>query len=350
MAGAGGLARGQGGESTAIRTRLRRRPIYMWGLLLAAVMTAAALLILLQRDDAPVTAESSLPSATPSVSNSPTSPAEAGATVPATPATESSIGVAGVEFVTLVENGAQTDVGYELPDDGAPVLIGSGASSIQLRFATGSDLYLTPNTEVRLFKMDGEYYIEIDHGEFVFHAATNSPVHLINRLRAGVFIEEHGTLVGISGQIEPFIEFMAHCLVGRCSLKGDLDDSTIRLESGEAGRVGGAGVPTFIGSADFGRYHALAAIVPTPTVTPTPTHTATATVPPTATPTATTPATASPSPVVLPATPTVTSTPPIAPTATPEPQQPNPQLPSPTVFVPPAEPSPTNTPYVPIDN
>jgi hypothetical protein len=191
----------------------------------------------------------------------------------------------GGEFIRIVENGVETDSGWVLPDDGAPIVVATGDGQMQFRFAGASNLYLAPDTEVMLARYEDGYRVQFDSGELVFHAATDAPVYLGNRLGSWVLVREPGALAGVVSQVGQSLEFTAHCLVGNCELKGDLHDTPIRLTAGEAGRVGGSGVPEMMGPADYGRFASLAEVVPTPTAAPSPT----ATTPPTATrrPTAT---------------------------------------------------------------
>ncbi len=191
------------------------------------------------------------------------------------------------EDVRVIDNGIETASGWPLLDDGTPAVIASGIGAMQLRFAEGSDLYLAPDTEVALARNDDGYRVRIDRGEIVFHSSTTTPVYISNRVGSWVRVQEPDALVGVTSLVESSIEFVAHCLTATCELKGDLADAPMRLLAGEAGRVGGSGVPEAAGAADYARFNALAAVVPTPTATTTaePTQTPTDTPVPTATPT-----------------------------------------------------------------
>lgn len=194
-------------------------------------------------------------------------------------------GTGNSEDVRVIDNGIETASGWPLLDNGTPAVIASGIGIMQLRFAEGSDLYLGPDTEVALARNNDGYRVQIDRGEIVFRSSTGTPVYISNRVGSWVRIQGAGALVGVASRTDSAIEFVAHCLAGICELKGDLADIPMRLPAGEAGRVGGSGVPESAGSADYGRFAVLAAIVPTPTSTPTaePTQTPTDTPMPTLT-------------------------------------------------------------------
>ena len=323
-------------EKAAAERRKRRVPLWVWPVAAAAVL---GLLFIFTRGGDQPPAAAVLPTLD-STSLPAGSPLPAG--LPAD---------ADAAFIRVVENGVETDSGWALPGDGAPLVIAGGIADMQLRLAEGSDLYLAPDTEVALARYGDGYRVQIDEGQVVYHAATAAPVYLGNRPGSWVLVQEPGALVGVISRGRP-LEFVAHCLAGSCTLKGDLHDTPLPLVAGEAGRVGGSGLPESAGPADYGRFSGPAGVVSTAMATTTTTTTPTAATTPTTAPTATTtpttrptatrrpPATARPTATRRPPAAAPTTAPTAAPTAAPPTNTPEPPTVAPTE-PPPDDPTPT---------
>lgn len=259
------------------------------------------------------------------------------------------------EIVTLIQNDIQTDKSWLLTGGDLSTVVTSEDEPMRLRFVGGSELYIPPQTEVSLTRIEDGYLLRINSGKLVLHSFGGATMYVGNRLGSWVRIVEQGTLVGIISRADQSLEFIAHCFVGSCDLKGDLYDTPMQLMAGEAGRVGGSGVPESIGPADYAQFTSLAAIAPIPTIE-SPTSTATPTVTNEPSATATTRALATKRPANIDPAPLATSTnqppaPPATPTIAPPTNTPERPRPEPTStntpFAPSEEPTVTNTPYVP---
>ncbi len=184
-------------------------------------------------------------------------------------------------------------------------LITGGDGSMELLLPGDGHLFIGVDTNITFqTPKDEALILEIGQGALVIQT-NGQPVKIQNEFN--VWGQIQMGLVGVMNTQNPF-RFEVACFQGPCVLHGDLGGELV-LESGQAGFVGGNGLPALAPDGIKNELYLFAKVVPTPTATATPTFTPTATN--TATPTNTRPRPTN--------TPTPTPPPTLSPTDTPQP-------------------------------
>lgn len=162
-------------------------------------------------------------------------------------------------------------------------LITGGDGSMELLLPGDGHLFIGVDTNITFqTPKDEALILEIGQGALVIQT-NGQPVKIQNEFN--VWGQIQMGLVGVMNTQNPF-RFEVACFQGPCVLHGDLGGELV-LESGQAGFVGGNGLPALAPDGIKNELYLFAEVVPTPTATATPTFTPTATN--TATPTNTRP-------------------------------------------------------------